>query len=111
MKGHIIEVGDGFAWELRSPNGRGMGCSGTSDEVGSYKDEQAAIEAFDKVFQGLYTLVKLDGSEVKATKAKAAAGKAASSKVTASGSGAFDSLPQDPEHPLYSPYAVDGNKV
>lgn len=104
MKGTTIETKEGWVWELRSPNGRGMAGSGTATELGAYSNEAAAVEAFGKVFQGLYPLELSDGSEVKASAKKSGAAK---QKVSAGLSG----LPDDPEHPLYTPRTVDGNKV
>lgn len=104
MKGIISETKDGWVWELRSPNGRGMAGSGTATELGAYANETAAVEAFTKVFQGMYPLELSDGSEVKATAKKSGGSK---QKVSAGLAG----LPDDPEHPLYTPRTVDGNKV
>lgn len=42
--------------------------------------------------------------------AKAPAKKAPAKAESKKPAGTFDALPQDPNHPLYSPLTVDGNK-
>lgn len=42
--------------------------------------------------------------------AKKAPAKKAPEKESKKPVGTFDALPQDPNHPLYSPLTVDGNK-
>lgn len=98
-KGHIYEAEDGFRWHLKAGNGRIVAESGEA-----YQTEKKAQDAYDKVFGNTYALVLADGEEVEA-------GESEGQLVAASsGGGSFDALPQDPSHPLYSPYTVDGNK-
>lgn len=102
-KGHLYEAEDGFRWQLRAGNGRIIAESGEA-----YTTAKKAQDAFAKVFGIQFSLYDEEGNELLTDDEKqpepvaAAAGK---------GGGAFDGLPQDPNHPLYSPLTVDGNKA
>jgi uncharacterized protein YegP (UPF0339 family) len=101
-KGHLYEAEDGFRWQLRAGNGRIVAESGEA-----YTTERKAQDAFTKVFDSQYTLQDEEGNELLTDGKQPEPATAAADK----GGGAFDGLPQDPNHPLYSPLTVDGNKV
>lgn len=102
-KGHLYEAEDGYRWHLRAGNGRIIAESGEA-----YTTPKKAQDAFSKVFGGSYSLHDEEGDElltVDETQPEAGTG------GSSGGGGGFDGLPQDPNHPLYSPLTVDGNKL
>lgn len=102
-KGHLYEAKDGIRWHLKSGNGNIIAESGEA-----YDEERKAIKGFDRAFEGRHPLVLLDGTEMPATIPDGMQPVGAAAASTA-GDG-FSGLPQDPNHPLYSPLTVDGNK-
>lgn len=104
-KGYLYEATDGFRWQLRAGNGREVAESGEA-----YTTAGKARDAFDKVFGGKYVLIdEATGEELipvgGSHREHVHAGASSSSHNTA-----FDALPNDPGHPLYSPLTIDGNK-
>ena len=101
-KGHLYEAQDGYRWQLRAGNGRIIAESGEA-----YTTAKKAQDAYDKVFSGSYSLHDEYGDEVlPAGEQKEPVAAAASGSHNT----AFDALPNDPNHPLYSPLSIDGNK-
>lgn len=95
--GEIYEAKDGFRWRLKAGNNKVIADGGES-----YNDERKALNGFDVATSGLFPVKLVDGTvmepELEVTEGE---------KVSA---GSFDGLPNDPNHPLYSPLTVDGNK-
>lgn len=96
--GEVYEAKDGYRWRLKGGNNRVVADSGEA-----YDEERKAVKGFDVVTGGLYPLKLSDGTvmepELEIVKEPAS--------VVGAG---FAGLPQDPNHPLYSPLTVDGNK-
>lgn len=103
MKGQLYESEDGFRWRLKSGNNKTMADSGEA-----YTTEQKAQDAFDKCFNGQHPL-ELTGGEV--IPAQVEVTEVTNGELVGAGARGLGGLPDDPSHPLYSPLAVDGNKV
>jgi uncharacterized protein YegP (UPF0339 family) len=106
-KGTLYEATDGFRWQLRAGNGRIIAESGEA-----YTTAKKAQDAYAKVFGGQYSLHDDDTGEelVPAGGEPVTAGVTAGASSPSGHNTAFDALPNDPNHPLYSPRSIDGNK-
>lgn len=102
-RGEIYEADDGIRWHLKSGNNKIIAESGEA-----YEEERKAVAAFDTAFNGQHSLKLLDGTMQEVEVEVIAEGREAE-RVGAGGG--LVGLPEDPNHPLYSPLTVDGNKV
>lgn len=108
-KGHLYEAEDGFRWQLRAGNGRIIAESGEA-----YTTKKKAQDAYLKVFDGQFSLHDEYGDELTTVEDKtelvSLGGGSGGSAGGSHNNTAFDALPNDPNHPLYSPLTIDGNK-
>lgn len=105
MKGNTIKGPKGWDWQLKAGNGL-LTCS----SVQGYETEKKAAHAFDRVFQGLYPLRLTDDSVVEAYLVVEQGEGVASDPSVGSSAHTGGLGPDDPNHPLYSPRTLDGDK-